>query len=223
MNMNENNIWDEDNSCYLFEAVEPVRDAVSRYIESRKNQQNSSILQNQKNHPATPASPQAPSVLDKLCRTFNLSAFERDILLLCVGMELDPSFESLCTKANGNNKYTYPTLSLAFGALPSAHWSVLKPQSPLQYWQLIEIGTGQALTKSPMGIDKSILCFLLGEPCLAEKLEGIVTKVEVTLAADQKLQPSHQEIALQLAAIWPETSKKNAEDHSAVVWSRKYS
>jgi uncharacterized ferritin-like protein (DUF455 family) len=32
MNMNENNIWDEDNSWYLFEAVEPVRDAVLCYI-----------------------------------------------------------------------------------------------------------------------------------------------------------------------------------------------
>ena len=45
-----------------------------------------------------------PSALKRLCTIFNLSPFERDILLLCVGMELDPNFELLCADAQGNRE-----------------------------------------------------------------------------------------------------------------------
>src|ERR1044071_6468144 len=54
-----------------------------------------------------------PSPLDRLCRLFGLSAFERSLLLLCAGVELDPEFSPLCAAARGDTRTPYPTFSLA--------------------------------------------------------------------------------------------------------------
>lgn len=67
--------------------------------------------------PETGTSP----VLDAFCDTFGLTPFERDIILLCAGIELDSAFAPLCGAAQGNPSRTYPTFSLALAALPEAH------------------------------------------------------------------------------------------------------
>jgi hypothetical protein len=60
---------------------------------------------------------------------------------------LDPKFAFLCADAQGNRERNYPTFGLALSVLPNSHWSVLAFQSPLQRWQLIEIGKEQTLTQ----------------------------------------------------------------------------
>src|SRR5262245_39555716 len=69
--------------------------------------------------------------LETLSTTFRLSPFERAILLLCAGMELDPSFAGLCAAAQDDLARSYPTFSLALAALPGPHWSALTPAAPL--------------------------------------------------------------------------------------------
>ena len=90
-------------------------------------------------------------------------------------MEIDPTFASLCAKANGNPNQNFPTLSLAISRLPQANWSVLSPQNPLQRWQLIEFAPGFTLTQAAIRIDKSILCYLLGEAAVDDRVLGMVT------------------------------------------------
>ena len=109
------------------------------------------ILENRISHTqAQPEQQEAalsiPSALERLSALFNLCAFERDILLLCVGMELDPNFALLCAEAQGNQERNYPTFSLALSIFPQSHWSVLAAQNPLQRWQLVEMGKGQTVT-----------------------------------------------------------------------------
>src|SRR5258708_36579303 len=105
----------------------------------------------------------APPALDTLCATFGLSLFERDLLLLCAGIELDSKFASLCATAQGDAARAYPTFSLALAALPEAHWSALAPNAPLRRWRLIKISNdGNSLTISPLGIDERILHYLTG-------------------------------------------------------------
>lgn len=197
------NTWFNSNYRYLIQQLRYLRSILNDYIESQTTHSQPNL---EEQSCLDTVFDQVPPALENLCSIFNLSQFERKILLLCVGMELDPSFESMFSEVNGNGKYAYPTFSLALTILPKAHCSVLKPQSPLQYWQLIEIGKGQALTKSSLKIDQSILCYLLGEPCLDERLEGIVKPIDVTVAATKKLEPSHQQIASQLGAIWLEST-----------------
>ena len=57
-----------------------------------------------------------PPALAMLCDELGLSRFERDVLLLCVGMELDVEFPAICAAAGGSPGY--PTFGLALRALP---------------------------------------------------------------------------------------------------------
>ncbi|WP_228055621.1 ATP-binding protein [Lusitaniella coriacea] len=140
-----------------------------------------------------------PIPLSQLGEKFQLSPFERAILLLCVGLEIEPNFQSLCAKAQGDAQKPYATLGLALSALPGADWSVLSPQNALHYWQLVRMEPGRLLTESPLKIDRGILCYLLGEPSLAPQLADLVTIVSPQGIA---LPPSHRAIAQQIVTAW---------------------
>jgi len=183
----------------LLTSVDRVRQLLKNHI-SRLQEQSAQTESEQQFAPESVPTQSIPSALEQLCTLFSLSPFERDILLLCVGMELDPNFELLCADAQGNRERNYPTFGLALSVLPNSHWSVLASQSPLQRWQLIEIGKEQTLTQSPLRIDKRILCYLLDEPCLDEQLAGIVKPMPP--ASPTPLPPSHQQLAEQLVATW---------------------
>ena len=51
--------------------------------------------------------------LPTVVRTFNLSSFERDILLLCAGVELDTRIALLVAQAHDEPKRSTPTFGLA--------------------------------------------------------------------------------------------------------------
>ncbi|RCJ29407.1 ATPase [Nostoc minutum NIES-26] len=200
--------WYEANYCYVTAATEAVRQALKSYIARQKGEPEVSLLDIQLQLADIEASMPAPPALSQLCHILGLSSFERDILLMCVAMNFTPNFPSLCADAQGNEKLCYPTFALALEALPDASWSALRTESPLQRWQLIQIGDGIAPALCSLQIDKSILCYLLGEPSLPEKLQGLFKSIAID--ADNtcgELQPSHQKIASQLAAIWLDTTE----------------
>ena len=147
-------------------------------------------------HGATrPTTP--PPALETLCKLFGLSPFERAVLLMCAGMELDSKFAGVCAKANGDSRRDYPTFSLALGALPDAHWSALTPDAPLRRWRLIELPSGSDLTQSRLRIDERVLHFLTGVTHLDERLAGIVEP----LPAPTDLVDSQRAVAEQIAAV----------------------
>jgi ATP-dependent 26S proteasome regulatory subunit len=117
------------------------------------------------------------STLEALSSIFGLSSFERDILLLCAGVELDSSFQRLIATAQGDPARDYPTFSLAMTVLPGAHWSALLPAAPLRRWRLAEVGEGSSLTQSPLRIDERILHYLTGLSCLDERLQSLMEPV----------------------------------------------
>jgi hypothetical protein len=144
----------------------------------------------------------APPALDTLCATFGLSLFERDLLLLCAGIELDSKFASLCATAQGDAARAYPTFSLALAALPEAHWSALAPNAPLRRWRLIEISNGgNSLTISPLRIDERILHYLTGVSHFDDRLAGLVEPVRNT----DELAPSHRVLAERVIQVWSNT------------------
>jgi hypothetical protein len=147
-----------------------------------------------------PAGDVPPTALDTLCASFALSQFERNLLLLCAGIELDSDFAPLCAAAQGEANRTSPTFSLALAAFPDAHWSALTPDAPLRRWRLIEVGTGEALTVAPLRIDERVLHFLAGVPQLDQRLVGLVEPIAPPSATD--FAPSHAELAQQVVAVW---------------------
>jgi hypothetical protein len=144
-----------------------------------------------------------PPALVQLCAAFGLSPFERDLLTLCAGVELDAAVAPLCAQAQGDPQRPYPTFSLALAALPGAHWSAVTPGAPLRHWQLIEVlagslPAGSPLTRSPLRVDERVLHFLAGTPSLDERLAGTVEAVP----PPESLAPSHRALAERLAGGW---------------------
>ena len=196
------NDWREANQRYLMAALGVVRDALERRIaRPHKKQETEPVPEgrgvNQALKEAASAMP-SPPALELLCSMFGLSAFERDLLLLCAGIELDSTFAAVCAEAQGDPARLFPTLSLALAALPQAHWSALTPAAPLRRWRLIEIGSGSVLTLSSLRIDERILHYLAGVQHLDERLAGLVEPLHQT----RELAPSHRALAERIARLW---------------------
>ncbi len=159
-------------------------------------------------------SPEAPPALVTLCRMFRLSEYERDLLVLCAGMEFDGEWATLCATVQNDAQKPYPTLSLALATLSDPHWSALAPDSPLRYWHLIEIGAGNALTQSPIRIDERILHYLIGLPQQDERLAGCITPVASDAIA---LVESHQRIVKQSYQSWIQFAQKQSLKQLPVI------
>jgi hypothetical protein len=205
--------WHDANQRYLSAALAVARGALERHL---ARLQGTSVAKEaatgktgcpaqQAMDEATAAMP-APSALETLCATFGLSPFERHILLLCAGTELDSAFASLCAAAQGDARRSFPTFSLALAALPSPHWSALTPAAPLRCWRLIEVGVGDTLTTSPLRIDERVLHYLTGVSHLDERLAGIIEP----LHAASELVPSHRALADRIAQTWSQAAGKSA-------------
>jgi hypothetical protein len=120
-----------------------------------------------------PATADPPFAIETLCRRFALTAFERDLLLLCAGVELDGRFAEACSLIHRDPKRTAPTFGLALAVLPGAHWSALTRDRPLRYWRMIEPLAGESLAGSPLRIDERILHYLTGIASSDERLAGL--------------------------------------------------
>ena len=134
---------------------------------------------------------------------FDLSHFERTLLLLCAGIELDSSFAALCAAAQGDAQRNYPTFSLALAVFPQAHWSALTPQSPLRRWRLISLGNAAPLTVTPLRIDERVLHFLTGISQLDDRLAVMIDAVAPVQR--DSLAPSHAVVAEALLRAWSAT------------------
>ena len=207
-----NSNWHEMNQRFLADALSRVRQALERYIARVRGEETTpapedvqvaQVAAMPSTSPSMPASP----ALTTLCAAFGLSPFERDVLLLCAGVDLDSVFADLCATAQGyagNEKQSasasaaYPTFSLMLSVLPHAHWDALTPVAPLRRWQLIRVDAGSTLTSSPLRIDERILHYLVGVSYPDERLAAVVAP----LPAAGGLVPSQQALVKRLVTIW---------------------
>ena len=157
--------WQAANQAALVVALRPVYGALCRAAGRDAPEE----LQ-----AANPTFDGPPPALKALCALFGLTPFERDLLLLCAGVELEDRFADACAIAHRDPKRTCATFGLALAALPGAHWSALTRDRPLRHWRMLELLPGETLAGSPLRIDERILHFLAGVECADERLEGIV-------------------------------------------------
>jgi hypothetical protein len=195
MNERASNNWQEQNQSYLMTALTIIRQLLE--AKSKREPNNQQIV------PSSPIRSFVDSLasfpaLELLSQIFKLSPFEQNILLLCAGMELDSSWASLCARTQEDSRQNYPTFNLALAILPTPSWQALSPQAPLRRWRLIEMGSGKSLTSSPLRIDERILHYLVGIQYLDERLAGLLEPTET----EPLLVESHQQIVLELVAIW---------------------
>jgi hypothetical protein len=182
--------WIDGNQRYSMAALEEVRAAVHRLLNPHAGDEHGPV-------PELPGDVENPA-LETLCNTFELSSFERRVLLMCAGVEWDSRFAALCASAQGDAHRATPTFSLALAAFDDAHWSALSPSHALRYWRLIRTGAGDSVTTAPLRIDERILHYLAGIVCIDEEVRAIVTPV----AAPEWLPPSHQSVVAQIVMEW---------------------
>jgi len=181
--------WSEANKRYLLAALGPVRCAVERHagLEPDEAAARAALAA------AEPALDEPPALV-RLTEAFGLSTFERDVLLLCAGPELDTAFDASWREGEA----APPTFSAALAILPDAHWSALTPAAPLRRWMLLEAGDGPVRTTRPLRIDERVLHFLTGTGYLDERLADVVFPVMPRGA----LPSSHAAAADRIARLW---------------------
>ena len=132
-----------------------------------------------------------PSAIDTLVTLFELSDFERDVLLLAAGAEMDARLAALCGEATGQSQRPWATFGLALAVLPDPHWSALTPVAPLRRWRLIEVDESAGLTAARLKLDERVLHFIAGLNYLDHRLAALLEPVPpASLMAD-----AHRHIA----------------------------
>ncbi|MDR6951260.1 hypothetical protein J2X65_000608 [Ancylobacter sp. 3268] len=172
--------WTDRNQRHLSAQIERVRLLLQRHLDG-----NAPSAAVDENGPTSPVD--ARTMLGRLCATFRLSPFERDLLLLCAGAEFDAGVARLCAALHADPRRRAPSFGLALAVLPGAHWNAIAPTGPLRRWGLIEPGRGEALVEAPLGIDEPILHYLAGIDCPDPRLDGLVSEAAPggTLTASQ--------------------------------------
>ena len=197
--------WHEANQRYVVLALEQVR---------RQLERQAALVQGQAAEEAKPdteadeqqlqeiaSSMSTPPAIERITQAFGLSPFERNLLLLCAGLELDSKLAQLCGQLGGATRQPHVTFSLAMAALGDAHWSALTPTAPLRYWRMLELGAGESLTHLSLRLDETILHYLAGIPSLDDRFHGLLTRRS---APDSLLPSSHQTVH-RLLSLWPST------------------
>ncbi|MET3653946.1 ATP-binding protein [Dyella japonica] len=141
---------------------------------------------------ASSAQSEPTPALIVLSRRLGLSDFERDLLLLCVAMELDTRMPALCAQAQHDPGKPWPTFALAFSVLDQPSWDALSPERPLRYWRLIDIHQpgAQPLIGAALSADERVVNFIKGMNYLDDRLTPLLTTLQPVA-----LPPSQQTIA----------------------------
>ena len=113
----------------------------------------------------------APPAINRLTELFELTAFEREILLLAAGTEMDSRLAAQCGEAQGYPQKSYATFGLALATLEDPHWSALTPSRPLRRFRLLELEAGHGIASAPLRIDERILHYLAGVNVLDRRLQ----------------------------------------------------
>ncbi len=189
--------WLERNQAHLTTELQRIKRLLEVHLASKNDEPAPELLPGGLNE----ADSNADSALTTLCRVFHLSDFERDVLLLCAGAELEGSFAALLGRINNDPNRTTASFGLALSVLHGAHWSALTPSASLRRWRLVELGAGSALTSSALRLDERILHYLTGinEP------DGRLRSLLEPLYPTDELVPSHREIVERVITVWANT------------------
>ena len=194
--------WGEANRAYLTARIAIVRDRLAGLCsvvsggESAFAPGQAELLEHTAHETSAAMTP--PPALDRLCAVFDLTTFERDLLVICAAVEIDPEFARLCATAQGNPQATHPTFALALAALSDARWSALTPAGPLRQFRLIEPLNGDTLMTSPLRVDEHALHYLIGAEYLDDRLQGVIEPAP----PPSRMPPSYRPHADRIVQLW---------------------
>ena len=133
--------------------------------------------------------------VEYLAEMFNLSEFEKSILLLAVAHELDSSF----LKPLGEDKPIVVNFSLALAILPDACWDSLIPDGALRKSGLLEVEVSTSLTASKISVPESVLHFIIG---VRSEDKTILSVADTLTSRENYLDKGNGRIAENIFKIW---------------------
>jgi hypothetical protein len=154
--------WERQNQQFLVREFEMLRRRLGENRSSNDERENALPVM----HP--------PAAIDQVTAIFDLSPFERAILLMLAGLEMDPPLARLCSEAAGRQQRSAVTFSLALATLENPHWSAMAPSSPLRHYRLIEMEQDHGLTSAPLHIDERLLHYLAGVNHIDTRLQNLL-------------------------------------------------
>jgi len=188
--------WHEANQKRLAAQLEALRSRLERWVAAAGIEISAGVTNIRSDDRENWAFPQLPA-LEQLCRCFGLTDFEREMLLLCAGAEMDSRIAQICMAAERRGR-PMPTFGMVLAALPDAHWSALSPARPLRYWQLIDTEPADTLMSSGLRINERILHYLAGVSAPDVRLHDLA----VVIPAPDSMPASYQELAEKIASAW---------------------
>lgn len=188
--------WHDANQAYLVHEIAVLRSMLHRHSGVTSGEGVTESSHDSLELP--PSEPNPPPAIEQLCAAFGLSGFERAILLLCAGVELDSSFARAVAAAQSESRQVFPTFGLALAALPEPHWSALSPAGALRHWRLVDLATGDTLTTARIRIDERVLHYLAGVSHLDERLAGLLERITL----DSELPQSQLDQVHHIVTAW---------------------
>lgn len=183
--------WDELNLEFLSGCIDQIRLRMEATIANKGIQPTG-----QWSPWPSPPDPNFEPRIVQLVNRLNMTPFGRDLLLLCVGMELDSRLPHLCAEIQESKELNYPNLSLALRIFPEAHWDALSSNAPLRSHRIINVETRGLMTQSRLTVDERIWQHLIGIDQIDRRLRRITERIP---GADDLVQ-SHQRIASEVTA-----------------------
>lgn len=156
-----------------------------------------------------PASAAFTPALVQCAGAFGLSTFERSLLLLVAGLQLDARLRE-AVAARHPEGLPCATFGFAFASLPEPHWDALSPDAPLRHWAMVEPEAGGILTQAPLHVDERIVHYLSGVRACEPRLTAVGRPIAPGAAHDEDEPLLTARIARALAA---------ADDPAAVTLS----
>ena len=138
-----------------------------------------------------------PPMLDAISYLFNLNDFERDVLLLCLAPQIDPSFERLYAYVQDDVNLRYATPHLALTLFGGTGENLLEcrrslsPDAVLRDLRLITLDPGPIAATSqtlrPMHLDSRMADYLIGIARPEERIAALIERVPSAPLSDSQL------------------------------------
>ena len=132
---------------------------------------------------ATPAAGFTPALVH-CAHVFGLSPFERELLLLVAGLELDEGLQAAVTAVN-DGASAQASFGLALTLLTQPHSDALSSDAPLRHWHMVEPEPVANLARAALRIDERILHYLTGIVATDSVLAGVAGPLSVQPNSDE--------------------------------------
>ena len=164
------------------EAAQPAQLSIDLEAAAPDNAANGAVTSDAKSSSSAEPSAAFTPALVLLAQRLGLTDFEREVLLLCISMELDTRMPALCAEAQHDPSKPWPTFALAFAVLDQPSWDALSAERPLRYWRLLDIHQPgpQPLIGAALSADERVVNFVKGMNYLDDRLAPLLTAFATT-------------------------------------------